>query len=228
MGETIHYILKDGNIYRVDGGKERLLEDESPQSGATDAGLWSWVQVDPEYEGMEGSEGGVYFFRGEDERPAGFLPIENAGACMLEFSPSGEKLLISRGTEAKQDLGYYVVNAAKKSFVRKKTFSSMGPVAWIDPHRFIFTAIDEKKGRRPGSEDTWWYSAALYDSVEDDLIIIKEATETKNYMITGCDHEEGTLDVNEASVKDKKDWGDDNKINYKESTVPIPAAGERP
>ena len=220
------YVLKDGKVYRVDGGKETLLEDAEPERANTDKGLFSWILVDPDFEGMEGSEGGICFFLGEDEKPAGFLPIkEDAGASMLDFSPSGEKLLISHGIEAKQDLRYYVVDAAKKSFVKEKSFTSMGPFAWIDAHRFIFLAVDEGKGLRSGTEDTWWTSPSLYDSVEDHLTVIKEAEATKNYVIAASDFEEGTLVIIEYSVKDEKDWADEDKVEEKELTVPIPAAG---
>ena len=219
-------VLKAGKVYRGDGGKEPLLEDAVPERAATDKGLFSWVLVDPDFEGMEGSEGGICFFLGEDEKPAGFLPIkEDAGACMLEFSPSGEKLLISHGVEAKQDLGLYLVDAAKKSFVRKKSFSSMGPSVWVDAHRFIFVAVDEGKGLRSGTEDTWWTSPSLYDSVEDQVIVIKEASSTKNYVIAASDFEEGALTLIEFSVKDEKDWADADKVEEKELTVPLPAAG---
>ncbi len=219
------YILKDGNIYRVDGGKERLLEDESPQSGATDAGIWSWVQVDPEYEGMEGSEGGVYFFLGEDEKPAGFLPMESAGSCELAFSPSGEKLLVNRSAGDKQDLGLYLVDAAKKTFVRQRSFVGIGVCFWVDPHRFIYNRIDEDRGIRKGSEDIGWYSAVLYDSVENAPVVIKEASATKNYLLAGFEHETGTLELHEVFVKDEKDWADGEKIDSREITAPIPAAG---
>ena len=155
--------------------------------------------------------------------PLAFLPMEQAGACMLEFSPSGEKMLISRGTEVWQDLMLYFIEDGK--FVMKKSFVSAGHSFWVDPHRFIFTSIDKDKCPRTKDEDDWWNSPALYDTVEEKLVVLKEATETKNYFITGCDHDTGVIDLNEASVKDKKDWGDPDKVEYKEITVETPAAG---
>lgn len=59
----------------------------------------------------------------------------------------------------------------------------------------------------------------------EELTVLKEPTETKDYIITGCDHDKGTLDITEATVKDKKDWSDPDKIEYKELTISIPAAG---
>ena len=216
------YILKDRQVYRVEKGKETLLEDDEPQFFNTDAGMWAWILVDPELsEGMKGSKPGIYFFL--NGKPVTFLPMEQAGACMMEFSPSGEKLLISRGTEVWQDLMLYFIEDGK--FVSKKSFISAGHSFWIDPHRFLFTSVDKNKGPRTKDGDDWWNSPALYDTVFEELTVLKEATETKNYFITGYDHDTGVIDLNEASVKDTKDWGDPDKIKYKEITVETPAAG---
>ena len=143
---------------------------------------------------------------------------------MLEFSPSGEKLLVSRGVEVNQDLWLYFIEDGKK-FVKKASFNSMGHSFWIDPHRFLFNSIDLKKGTRTKDGDDWRCSSALYDSAVEELIILKEATETKDYIITGCDHDEGTIDITEGSVKNKNDWSDPDKIQYNEITIPFPTAG---
>ncbi len=220
------YLIKGDQVYRAESGAQKLIADMEPQGRFnTDAGIWSWLLVDPELsDGMKGSESGVYFFRGEDDAPAGFLPVKNAAACMLEFSPSGEKLLICRGDEAKQDLGYYVLDESGR-FVEKASFVSAGHAFWIDPHRFLFTVIDAKKGLRSKTGDDWWCSAALYDTVESELIVIKKATPLKNYIISGCDHEGGTMDITEGSVKIPRDWSKPDRIKYRELNVPIPAAG---
>ena len=56
-------------------------------------------------------------------------------------------------------------------------------------------------------------------------ILLVEATETKDCILTGVDHEKCVLEVLERSVKDKKDWDDAEKVEEKETTIPIPAAG---
>ena len=225
-GAVGDYIIRDDQVYRVAGGRQTLVEDAAFDSAKTDAGLWSWLLVDPDLsDGMKGSQSGVYFFRGEEHVPASFLPMEHAGACMMEFSPSGEKLLICHGEEVRQDLGYYVLEEAAQGFVKKSSFVSAGHAFWVDPHRFVFTMIDAKKGPRSKAGDDWWCSAAMYDSVENELIVIKKATAVNDYIISGVDHEGGTLDITESSVKNPKDWGSENRIKYREFTVPIPAAG---
>ena len=218
------YVIRDGKACRVTDGMETLLEDDEPQFANTDAGMWGWLLVDPELsDGMKGSKSGIYFFLNEE--PVTFLPMKEAGTCMMEFSESGEKMLISRGTEVKQDLGYYEIDVPNKKFEKKKSFVSAGHAFWIDPHRFLFTSVDESKGARDKAGDQLWDSPALYDTVENELTVLKEATETKDYFITGYDHDTGVIDVSEGSVKDEKDWNNPDKIEYKDITVETPAAG---
>jgi hypothetical protein len=85
--------------------------------------------------------------------------------------------------------------------------------------------IDESKGPRTEGSDDWWCSVALYDSVENEVFVLKEATEAKDYVIMGYDDNKGTIDLMERTVRDKKDWSDQDKIEYNETSVPIPAAG---
>ena len=230
------YILKDRQVYRVDGGKETLLEDEEAAwvgTDGTDEGLWAWILVDPDLsEEMKGSEPGIYFFRGADAKPAGFLPMKGAGMCVLEISPSSEKMLISQGGEAKRELGFYVVDAAKKTFTKKKSFVSAGRFFWLDPHRFVFNSVDESKGTRMKDweyrgEEALWCSVAMYDTIEDTTSVFDEATatETRNFTVTGADDDSGKLEIWEHFVKDAKDWGDDSKVEDRDFKIDIPAAG---
>ena len=219
------YLIKDGNVYRMDEGKEKRL-DEDVHSIITDKGVYSWILVDPNLsEAMKDSEAGIYFFKGEENSPAGFIPMDNAGLCQIEFSPSGEKLTVGCGSEAKQNLGVYVIAEAGKELSKKASFQSAGHVWWVDPHRFVFNVIDESKGARNMAKDEWWNSVALYDSVEGELIIIKKATETQDYFCNGFNEDKGTLDAIERSVKNKKDWDNEKKIKTTDLTLSIPAAG---
>ena len=221
------YVLKDGKAFRVDGGTETPLKDCEPQTASTDAGLWSWIVVDPgQSEEMKGSESGIYFFRGEGKKPAGFLPIkEEASSCRLYFSPSGEKLLVSWGMEYIQHLSLYFIDKSK-GFISKAPFETAGPPVWIDHHRFVFNSIDTGKGVRVRDRfDLWWSSVALYDSVENEKIVLKEATTTRDYTVSGYDEAKDELEIWESSVMDAKDWGDENKVKDTKLKLPIPAAG---
>ncbi len=219
------YILKEGNVYQVKSGKETLLEGRHPERSNTDKGLYSWIWVDPALsEKMRDSKVGIYFFLGEDEKPAGFLPLEDATCSDLEFSPSGEKFLLrSDGPYAFQELSLYTFDG----FVKKKSFLVVGPWTWIDSHRFVFTQDDTSKGSRGKAVEQLegWLSVALYDSALEELSVIREATETQDFILIGVEHEEGVLEVQERSVKDKKDWDDEEKVEGKMTKIPIPAAG---
>ena len=57
------------------------------------------------------------------------------------------------------------------------------------------------------------------------MSVIREATETQDFILIGVEHEEGVLEVQERSVKDKKDWDDEEKVEGKRTQSPIPAAG---
>ncbi|MBR3664309.1 MAG: hypothetical protein IKN64_06605 [Desulfovibrio sp.] len=221
------YVLRDGKAYRVQQGTSMLLEDCEPQTANTDKGLWSWILVDPgQTEAMKGSEGGIYFFWGEDKTVAGFLPIkEEASSCRLYFSPSGEKLLVNWGMEYIQHLSLYFIDS-KKGFVKKAAFEVAGPPFWLDHHRFVFNAINPGKGARVKDRfDLWWSSVVLYDTVENEKIVLKEATANKNYSISDYDEASDELELWESSVKDVKDWEDENKVKDIKIKLPIPAAG---
>ena len=70
-----------------------------------------------------------------------------------------------------------------------------------------------------------WLSVALYDSALEELTVLREATETQDFILSGVEHEEGVLKVQERSVKDKKDWDDEEKVEGKVTTIPIPVVG---
>ncbi len=219
------YRLKDGKVYRVAaGGKKKLLEEEEPKRNATEKGLYSWILVDPELsEGMKGSKSGIYFFFGEDEKPAGFLPFEGAAYCNLAFAPNGDMFLVNFGADAVQDIILYAFDGLEK----KAAFRGLGNNAWLDPVRFVFTRDDADKGSRGKGFDQQegWLSVMVYDTVIKKLIPVREATETQDYLLTGVDHDTGKLEILERSVKDTKDWNAPDRIEEKELSIPIPAAG---
>ena len=218
------YLLRDGKAYRADGGREKLLEGVDVQRADTGAVPWSWIAVDPgQSEDLKGQESGIFFFRDGDARPAGFLPVaEEAASCRLYFSPSGDRLLVSQGYEYIQHLSLYLIDK-EKGFVKKASFEVAGPPFWVDPQRFAFSAVDAKKGpRAEGKFDLWWSSAALYDTMKNSLTVLRQATATADYAVTGCDMKGGELEIMESSVKDVKDWADEDKVDDKELRFPVP------
>jgi len=218
------YVLEDEKIYRVyaDGNRE-LLEEEFPGQCGTEQGLFFWVVVDPELsEAMEGSERGIYFFD-EQENPRGFLPFEGASYCSVLFSPDGERFLLSCGTSVSQEISLYTFEDLQK----KNSFQAVGFVEWIDFARFVFSLDDIAKGRRGDAMDQQegWLSVVVYDTLMEELFPVAEATETKDYMYITMDVEEDEILILERSVERVEDWDDENAIEDREFSVPIPAAG---
>ena len=219
------FILKGEKAFLIKSGKKTLVKDCITQSVRTDAGIRSWILVDAK--DVEGAESGIYLFMGKENRPAGFLPIkEEVSSCDVVFSPSGEKLLISRN----KDTGYIKLVSLyfldkNKGLVKKASFEMMGLPVWIDYHRFVFTSVDSTKKVCSENQCTPWNSVALYDSAVEDLIFLKKATATAVYTFLKYDKENDSVEIYESSVRNEKDWYDEDKIRYTTFTLPIPAAG---
>ena len=220
------YALKGDQVYRTVKGRMKLLEDVSIEKADTNAGPWAWFLADPEVPGLKGTKLGLRFFRGKEGKPAGFLPMEEGAAsfCRVTFSPSGDKLLVSWGGLPVKHLFLYFIDK-NKGFAEKASFETAEPPFWIDNDRFAFSTVDSDKGPRvEGKFDLWWSSIKLYDCETGKTTVVRKATATKNYALSGCDREAGALDITESSVKNAKDWEDEDKIDDKELSVPVPAA----
>lgn len=215
------YALKDGKVYRTTDGKETPLEEAVAHRAGTDKGPVAWVLVDPEDEGMAGSTSGIQFFQGEDDKPAGFLPLDKAGECDLEFSQSGEKFIAHCTGGDVPELALYLV----EGFARQVVYPVMGPAAWIDPHRFAFTRDDRSRGPRGRNGGEGRLSVAVHDSAVDLLTVVREATDTHDFQLIGIDHDKGVLRIMDSFVKDPADWDNEDKVESEETSAPIPAAG---
>ena len=112
-------------------------------------------------------------------------------------------------------------------FKKKATFRAIGSATWIDHARFVFTKEDRSKGPRGASapHQEGWVSVVVYDTAIEEEVPVMEATATKDYLLDGIDYEEGTMTIIERSVKDVKDWNDEQKVQDNVITAPFPAAG---
>ena len=72
--------------------------------------------------------------------------------------------------------------------------------------------------------DLWWCTIKIHDCETGKTTVIREATATKNYALNGYNRETGALDITESFVKNAKDWEDEDKIDDKELSLPVPAA----
>ena len=72
---------------------------------------------------------------------------------------------------------------------------------------------------------SFWFrfSVVLYDAPADLETVLKEATDTQNFILISVSDDD--VSILEKSVKSVKDWSDEDKIFDREISVPIPAAG---
>ncbi|MCR5168986.1 MAG: hypothetical protein K6C33_00810 [Desulfovibrio sp.] len=66
---------------------------------------------------------------------------------------------------------------------------------------------------------------ALYDTIEEELTVLRQATATRDFACLGFDSASGKLYGVERSVKAEKDWSSESKITKQKIEIPIPAAG---
>ena len=102
-----------------------------------------------------------------------------------------------------------------------------GSAEWIDVGRFVMTRIDDVRETESGtfSMSALRLSAVMYDTVAEELVVLKEATATKNYWCGGVTDDGASLIISEDSVTSEKDWGDEEKIKTRELRIEIPPAG---
>ena len=101
-----------------------------------------------------------------------------------------------------------------------------GEAEWLDDgFRFVLTHIDGTRdnGFFPGLSYGLRLSVILYDSALNELIMLKKATDTKNFSFSSIS--KGKVNIKETSVKSVKDWNVEDKIKERNISVPRPAAG---
>lgn len=220
------YVVDEGLLFMVDGDSRKQVDGAEVVEEQTEAGRIYWLAADPDagddYEKMyKGWKGGVYFF-GDDGKFISFLETPDAPMSYVRFSPDGRRFVLDRGTYVVRDYILYTFDG----LAPEKTFLGMGELKWIDSDRFAFAIIDEEKGPRAENADIrGWLSVVVYDAAADLLTTAAEATETEDYTLYEVDAENEELTVTKYSVKDEKDWVDEDKRIIDEITIPIPAAG---
>ena len=217
------YYMKDGRICRSDTGKE--VPKHAVHTARTKHGTFLWLAALPEiFDEMQGTERGIYIFQEGSEDLVGFLPLRDSMPSQVAISPSGRKLFTVCDTASGRELRYYEFD--KKGLSRKLTFQTIGHAVWIDLHRFAFTRNDMAKGPRTATDKgSGWLSAVMYDSADEFIVPIKEATETEDFVFYSYDREKIKLSILQRSVQDKSDWGKNGKVKEALLTEPVPAAG---
>lgn len=218
------FSLKDGRVYKGEEIIEAEVHNVPPEIEGP-LRFWSVVGADESSPAAE-NETGVWFFS-EDGAFLTFLPLESAGECQdIIFSPDGSYFLLMSGSGVRADMTYilYELETMEQKIEIPGTRES---ASWIDVGRFAMTRIDDVRETENGtfSMAALRLSAVMYDTVAEELVVLKEATTMKNYWYGGLSDDGGSFVIQEDSVKSEKDWGDKEKITTREIKVEIPAAG---
>jgi hypothetical protein len=214
------FSLKDGRLFR-DGEIVEAEVNEVPAEIEGPVRFWSAVGADE-----SGNETGVRFFA-EDGAFLAFLPLESADECRgIMFSPDGSFFLLMSGSGVRADMTY-ILYEAETMEAKIEIPGVRESAAWIDAGRFVMTRIDDVRETESGtfSMAALRLSAVMYDTVAEELAVLKEATATKNYWCGGLADDGASIVISEDSVTSEKDWGDEEKITTREIKIEIPAAG---
>jgi hypothetical protein len=227
----------DLNVFQLDGDhtavlyKGQALANVAAQpvdGGVEGSGIEYWVGLDAQNaEEIAEEEAGLWFFA-PDGKALRFLPRENASepaVLYVSFGPE-EKTFVVAGGGYHTDLSYSVYQTSDMKELASD-IAGLAGVLWLgDPYRFAFTRIDDVREVEGDDENSYFrFSAVVYDSAVDLTTVLKEATDDANYLVDRIDEENGKIILREQTVKDPKDWGDEEKMEEREISVDFPAAG---
>ena len=218
------FSLKGRRLYKGEESVEAEVHDVPPEIDGR-VRFWSAVGAD-ESSPVAENETGVLFFA-EDGAPLAFLPLESAEECQdIMFSPDGSFFLLVSGSGIRADMTY-ILYETETMEGKIEIPGARESAAWIDAGRFVMTRIDDVRETESGtfSMAALRLSAVLYDTVAEELVVLKEATATKNYWFGGVADGGASLVLREDSVTSEKDWGDEEKITTREMKMEVPPAG---
>ena len=212
------FVVKDGEWVLQAGG-----EPEGAGGASPDEGMW-WYAVDPENDpAARGLERGILLYDAAAEKGSySFLPTteEQTRVEQVFFGPDKKRMVVACNLNRFAS-GLSVYDLATLEL--EKSFWGRSDVWFVDDIRFAFTLIEQTVGR-PETAGMWATSAALYEPADDTgYVILKEASATESFEVTGADESGITITV--TSVKSEKDWEDFDKQQDSDITVEIPAAG---
>mgnify|MGYP000881339016 CR=1 FL=1 len=222
--DVFAFSLKDGRVYKGEERVEAEVHDVSPEIEGT-VRFWSVVGADESSPAAE-NETGVWFFA-EDGEFLSFLPLESAEECQdIVFCQDGSYFLLMSGSGVRADMTY-ILYELETMEQKIEIPGTRGSALWIDAGRVALTRIDDVRETESGafSMAALRLSAVMYDTVAEELVVLKEATATKNYWYGGLSDDGGSFVVLEDSVKSEKDWGNEEKIKTRKIQIEIPAAG---
>jgi hypothetical protein len=220
------FTLRQGRVYKGDKALECEVNEVLNE---IEGSIRYWSALDPSVGGaVSEAETGVYFFT-HGGRHLSFIPLESGYECRgIVFSPNGERFVIVRGG-GRPDAFFELYDKTMKKLAEFIGMQYPSTPAWIDPHRFVFTRIDdEDHNRNDGSvilSHRWRLSVVIYDTAVSEIIVLKEATDTQNFLLDAVIENGSAVSVSQESVKSVNDWGDPDKTEYRNIKVEVPPAG---
>lgn len=152
------------------------------------------------------------------------VPDPAAGTAFPAFG--GQFVPVTGGSRL--DVIFTLFTVGGEGMEKSAEFDALlGGLDWFDPHRFVFTRIDDIRDTESGvfSVTALKLSAMPYDAAAEAEVVLKEADETRSYIFQSVSEDGSTINLMELSVKSPKDWGVPEKVQEGELTVDVPAAG---
>lgn len=171
------------------------------------------------------NETGVWFFSSGGVCLA-FVPLDNENAYQgLVFSPSGENFVLSTGSGVRADMTCEVYGEGAQKI--GELAGLRNSIQWLDGTRFICTRIDDirENGVFPGLAYGLKFSAVIYDAAMREEFVLKETTNTQNYLFNSVSADGASILLAEEYVESEKDWSDEGKVKTREIKVDVTAAG---
>ena len=218
------FSIRDGKLF---------LDDEALDCEVYDTPDWLdnelayWAVIGPDVsDSIHEEETGIWFFGVEGGGALGFIPLDSVFEYPeVIWSPAQDRLAIIRGG-TRPDLFLEIYSEGME---KTAEFSCLrGSAMWLsDGMRLVFTRIDDirEEGLYPGRSYGFRFSVVLYDSALDESFVLKEATDTKNFVVYDVSADDDEIVITEISVKSQKDWKNEDRIKERELRIPAPAAG---
>ena len=218
------------------GGKE-IKFDGASGSGKQYGHTIEWCVVDPsQLEGAEGLKPGILLYsKSLEGSPYQYLVLgeEALNVLGVSFRPEGWDITVISGlSRFTQLLALYSIEYDENPYEARKSFQlRTDSVFWIEDKDgnlgMAFTMADETV-TRPEEAGLFASTAVVYyqppgDALPNDgLVIVKQATKTESYEVTGVSGGGSELTLAAISVKNENDWTDADKWQESEIKAKLP------
>jgi hypothetical protein len=247
------FTFRDGAWRVKSGGKQKEFEGISG-TGERKSGPIEWCVVNPdEQEEAKGLKAGILLYvkdMEEYQSPYTFLLLKEEAVQVdgVSFNPSGWETaaVISRGGRFTELLSLYDLESLYMEydgtpFESDPSFLARSDaVFWVETGEsenhsslsgLAFTMADEEV-QRPEEAGLFASTAAIYYPpqtvawVNDGLVVLKKATKTESYEVSGMSEDGTEVTIAVTSVKSEKDWKDIDKWVESEIKVKVPVPEE--